>query len=382
MMRAGEINPSGLPSREFVKIGFILLSPSEKPESSTRIAALNLFPYLVREGFDPHIVFDPSQRAQMPVLPELAEQLAEAGFRAVVFQKIYGPSVELQALRMREYGIRTVYSVCDHVFLPMVEATDATITVTDYLRSLYPVQLQSRIHVVHDGIEHPEICKTYCGSTHISPRGRLTAVLVTGGVLTHLPAIYRLPHWLSLTVVGRYAPSNEKLQRLREARWLAAKQSLPENFRYLRFLLDRRVTCSAWSPTGVYDHLLAADIGLIPIDPGNIPGADALDASWRVKSENRLTLKMAIGLPVVATPIPAYEQVIEHGVNGFLARTPADWDRCFSALRDPELRRAMGERARASVLERFGQEEQAKRFLHVLRSVLAQPARVGGANAV
>lgn len=364
-----------LPVHGTVKIGFVLLSPLAHPEPSTRIAVLNMFPYLRQAGFDPHIVFEPPQGMPVPELPELAAKLAAEGFGIVVFQKVQGASAEAQVQRLRERGIRTVFSVCDHVITAMGEATDATIVVTDYLRSLYPAHLQPRIHVVHDGIERPEVCKARWRTTHGSRRQPLAAVLVTSVSLTQLPAVGRLPEWLAVTIVGRYAPAHQRLQRLRETRWMFAHKSLPERRRYLGFLLDRRIKRTAWDSAGVYDHLLAADIGIIPVDTGVADDADTPAAGWRVKSENRLTLKMAVGLPVVATPIPAYEQVIEQGVNGFLARTPKDWQQCLSALRDPGLRRAMGERARASVLERFGQAEQARRLVGVLHGVLAQAPR-------
>lgn len=364
-------DPAGASISREVKIGFVLLSNSRQPEPSTRIATLNMFPFLKQAGFDPHIVFEPKQGTLIPELPELADSLSAAGFRVVVFQKLHGASVEMQVRRLRERGILTVYSVCDHVVSSMTEATDATIVVTDYLRGLYPTHLQSRIHVVHDGIEHPEVHKIHWSRSHGSRREPLTSALVTSYGLTQLPAIGRLPDWLSVTIVGRYAPARQRLRRLRETRWALARQSLREKRQYLGFLLDRQIARVAWHPSDVYKYLVAADIGIIPIDPGIESGTNAAAAMWRVKSENRLTLKMAVGLPVVATPIPAYEEVIDHGVNGFLARTHRDWQQCLTALRDPDLRRAMGERARATVLERYGQEEQARRLVGVLRGVLA-----------
>lgn len=354
-----------------VKVGFVLLSNSRRPQPSTRIAALNMFPFLKRAGFDPHVVYEPEQGTLSPELPELAESLPAAEFRAVVFQKLHGASVERQVRRLRARGIRTVYSVCDHVVTPMTEATDATIVVTDYLRGLYPPHLQSRLHVVHDGIERPEVRKVHWNRSHGSRRNPLASVLVTSFGLTQLLAIGHLPDWLSVTIVGRYAPAHQRLRRLRETRWAIAGRSLREKRAHLGFLLHRRITRVAWHPSDVYDRLVAADIGIIPIDSGNDTGADSADAPWRVKSENRLTLKMAVGLPVVATPIPAYEKVIDHGINGFFARSQEDWQKCLTALRDPDLRRAMGERARASVLERYGQEEQARRLIGVLRGLLA-----------
>jgi glycosyltransferase involved in cell wall biosynthesis len=113
-----------------------------------------------------------------------------------------------------------------------------------------------------------------------------------------------------------------------------------------------------------------ADIGIIPIDasPAHEPGSNA--PKWKVKSENRLTMKMCAGLPVVATPIPAYEPVIEQGHNGFLARSRRDWIQCLEALRDPDARREIGQRARESVLVRYSMDEQARRLIAVLEARL------------
>ena len=84
-------------------------------------------------------------------------RLLETGdFPLIIFQKIHGRSVEDLARRASGFGIKTVYMVCDILDVPMVEATHRTVAVTRYLKSLYPRHLQDRIHVVHDGIEHPE----------------------------------------------------------------------------------------------------------------------------------------------------------------------------------------------------------------------------------
>lgn len=112
-----------------------------------------------------------------------------------------------------------------------------------------------------------------------------------------------------------------------------------------------------------------ADIAVIPIDTREAPTASNLPPAWKVKSENRLTLKMALGLPVVATPIPSYESIVEHGVNAFFVRTPADWRTCLDALRDPARRREMGSAARASVSRRYSMDAQARRLTAVLDSL-------------
>ncbi|OWW19687.1 glycosyltransferase family protein [Noviherbaspirillum denitrificans] len=359
-----------------VKIGFVLLSNSRNPIPSTRIAALNIFPYLRAENLEPHIVFEPEHATETPDVSHLATTLIKEGFQIVVFQKVHGPSVETLARRLSEAGIKTVYSVCDLINTTMADATDATLVVSEYLKSQYPTSLQSKIHIVHDGIEDPEVCKT-SWSDHAGSRSRpLRAVLVTSVELDRLPHLEAPPEWLAVTIVGRYAAAGQVMQRFREARWnLARQQCFHDRLAYLRFLANRRIRCLAWSQATAYESMQNADIGILPIEtvpahlPGNVP------PPWKLKSENRLTMKMCVGLPVIATPIPSYEPVIKQGVNGFFAQSYADWNKCLGALRDPALRRTMGERARESVRESYSMENQARRLITVLRELVRPHAR-------
>src|SRR5206468_5480658 len=178
--------------------------------------------------------------------------------------------------------------------------------------------------------------------------------------LSFLPVLRTPPHWLELTIVGRYPTADRLIQRLHEVRrTLATKRDTRERLAYLRFLVNRRIRCIPWDVAGVYDRMCRADIGIIPIDPqDNLEG-------WNLKSENRLTMKMCVGLPVIATPIPSYERVIEQGRNGFLARTEHDWLACLDALRDPALRRDMGGTARQTVIKRYSKNEQARLLIEV-----------------
>jgi hypothetical protein len=358
-----------------IKVGFVLLSNSQAPIPSTRIAVLNMFPFLRACNVDPHIVFDPLQATETPDLSCLAPRLVAEGFRIVVFQKVHGQSVEEAARQLREAGIKTVYCVCDLVDPRMAEATDATIVVTDYLRSLYPPALQPKVHVVHDGVERPEQYKTEWSPHAGSLIRPLRAVLVTSAPLDHLPVLGTSPAWLEVTIVGRYPPAGRMIERMRYARWkMAGKTNVRSRLEYAKFLANRRIRCVAWDPVGVYERMRRADIGIIPIETfsEHLPGMPS--PAWKVKSENRLTMKMGVGLPVIATPIPSYETVIEQGKNGFLARSEQEWKEYLDLLRDPQLRRLIGEQARESVLKRYSMEEQAHRLLDVFVSLLTGSA--------
>jgi hypothetical protein len=343
--------------------GLVLCSGLERPMPSTRIAVLNMLPYLERAGLRCTTLFAPHTPNEVPDLDGVAERALALGCSVVLFQKVHGARAVATAHTLRAAGVKTVFAVCDRVEVAMAEACDATVVVTDFLRSLYPPALQHKVHVVHDGIENPAACKRSWSDVRGSAGAPLGAVLVTSSPLDHLPVIDAPPPWLRVRIVGGYGRGAARLRELR-TQW--AEQDGAERRRYLRFLFERRVRCVPWGADSVYTELDQADIGILPVTPGHARwGVDHADA-WRRKSENRLTLKMSAGLPVIATPIPAYEAIIEHGVNGFFARSRADWLACLEELREPERRRTMGAAARAAVCERFSMQAQADGLLAVL----------------
>lgn len=361
-----------------MKIGFVLLSAAAAPIPSTRVAVLNMLPFLRDAGFDPHIVFEPPTPTQSPRLTLDVDWLAAEGFDIVCFQKVGGPAVLEQVAKLRARGISTAFIVCDVVDEAMARATDATIVVTAFLKSLYPIDLASRLHVVHDGIERPEARKLRHRRDRGSAANPLRAVLVTSALLETLPCIGVPPPWLHVTIVGRYPPSLGPGARLRELQWrLRQHPTWRSRWEALRFQLSERIRCEPWHPDGVYQALTAADLGVIPIET---PAArDEAVPDWMVKSENRLTLKMALGLPVVATPIPSYEPVVTPGVDAFFARTPAQWKQQLEALRDPDMREAVGHAARAAVIERYSMAAQARLLAGVFRQ-LVQHGRAEAAD--
>ncbi len=78
---------------------------------------------------------------------------------------------------------------------------------------------------------------------------------------------------------------------------------------------------------------------------------------------------MAAGVPVVATRVGGVPECVEEGRTGLLVpprRPPALAAALASLLRDPSRRRAMGEAARARVIERFSAEVQVPQVVLAL----------------
>ena len=355
-----------------VKVGFVLASNLYKSLASTRVFAWNLFPYLKAANYDPIVCFEPVVAQEYPDVPGLSERMHDLGIEVAIFQKVHGPSVLQEVGKLSEKGIKTIYGVCDFIDNEMVAATDATIVVTDYLKGLYAPQLHDRIHVVHDGIENPDLYKTdYCAvsrGTRSNPP--LQAVLVTGDELLEIPVIETPPDFVEITVIGYYPAAGSVTQRLKHVyRNIRSSATFRQNSLVVRRLFGRGFKTVNWDMNTVHKLMRDADIGIIPIDmrPDPMPNQNA--SPWQVKSENRLTMKMAVGLPVIASPVPSYLPVVDQGRNGFIATTRDDWNACFEELRDSRTRQRIGQNARISVLHMFSKEAQARKLARVIEAV-------------
>jgi glycosyltransferase involved in cell wall biosynthesis len=101
-------------------------------------------------------------------------------------------------------------------------------------------------------------------------------------------------------------------------------------------------------------------------------------------SPNALLEAMAMEKPVVATAVGGIPELIEHGVNGYLAA--ADDTTAFSRyvlelLEFRERRESMGRAARRTVIERFSQDVAVQKTAEVIEGVLAATLNRGREGA-
>jgi glycosyltransferase involved in cell wall biosynthesis len=122
------------------------------------------------------------------------------------------------------------------------------------------------------------------------------------------------------------------------------------------------VTYRLWRPDVEADELQRYDVGLMPL----------VDDDWtRGKGAMKALLYMAVGVPVVASPVGVTPNVVRHGCNGLLAATEDDWvEHLLLLARDPQLRTKMGAQGRAMVERWYAPAVQARRFAEVLRSAV------------
>jgi glycosyltransferase involved in cell wall biosynthesis len=116
-----------------------------------------------------------------------------------------------------------------------------------------------------------------------------------------------------------------------------------------------------WSSEQEQSDLKSFDIGVMPLS----------DDPWsRGKCGLKLLQYYGVGLPAVCTPVGVNRDIVEHGVNGFWAKTPEEWTSHLKRLMEEgALRKEMGFKGRKKVEAGYSYEVNAPKILKVLRTV-------------
>ena len=108
------------------------------------------------------------------------------------------------------------------------------------------------------------------------------------------------------------------------------------------------------------------------------------DTAWaRGKSGFKLIQYMARGIPVVASPVGANRDIVESGVEGFLAAGKEAWVEALDRLaQDAVLRARLGEAGRRKVERHYSLQVTAPRLEAVLRGAASPSSPSGKARRV
>jgi glycosyltransferase involved in cell wall biosynthesis len=114
-----------------------------------------------------------------------------------------------------------------------------------------------------------------------------------------------------------------------------------------------------WSEDREAENVGACHVGIMPLPD---------DDYTRGKCGLKAIQFMATGRPVVIAPVGMNNDLIQHGVNGFLAGTEDEWVEHLNALADsPELRARIGAAGRKTVATGYSAEVGASRLAAALR---------------
>ncbi len=108
------------------------------------------------------------------------------------------------------------------------------------------------------------------------------------------------------------------------------------------------------------DELARFDINLAPLEIGNI--------FCEAKSELKYFEAALAEVPTIASPTIPYQEAIEHGETGFLARNAEEWFEYLDRLTiDKDLRDRIGKQAFFDVFWKYGPERRTERVGTVIR---------------
>ena len=102
--------------------------------------------------------------------------------------------------------------------------------------------------------------------------------------------------------------------------------------------------------------------------------APLLKNKWyQGKSALRVGIGMAMGVPVVASPVGEQKYVIKHGVNGLLARNEQEWYNYLKGLiEDENLRRSIGREGRKTAEKELSLEVNGKKLYEIIKSIMIE----------
>jgi len=145
-------------------------------------------------------------------------------------------------------------------------------------------------------------------------------------------------------------------------------QSVENKYPHVSFLViaDRapdftlkKLIFKKWTKESEIEDLIQADIGIMPLP----------DDEWaKGKCGFKALQYMALEIPCLASPVGVNTTIIQHGVNGFLCNTPAEWMKCFDALISNEpYRMQIGQQGRITVERTYSVRSNASAFLSLFR---------------
>jgi glycosyltransferase involved in cell wall biosynthesis len=117
-----------------------------------------------------------------------------------------------------------------------------------------------------------------------------------------------------------------------------------------------------WTTETEVEELKDMDIGIMPLP----------DDEWsKGKCGFKALQYMAMEIPPVVSPVGVNTEIIEDGVNGYLASTEDEWvSRISHLIENAEHRKEIGERARQTIIDRYSVISQQPVYLELMKSLV------------
>lgn len=302
---------------------------------SSRIHGINISDCLKHYGVNSSVIQKPTDYLEDLLIDECVKNiLLDSGIDIVVFQRVHQEKACKFASSLKKSNTKTVFIMADIYNTEMPFACDHCIVISETLKQHLISNGVSTdcITVIPDAIETPySLLKDYNGNS--SDEVKVVWVGAEGS-------------WESLQIITEALMDN----RLSNYRLITISNHPSATYR--------------WDIRSVWAHILEADIAIIPVEVGK--------PETLVKSNNRLTMFKALGLPVICSHLPAYGNIIVHGQNGYFALTKEEWVNYLMILSSPEVRKTVGLMGRESIFEQYGLQNISMQYLTAFSALLSR----------
>jgi glycosyltransferase involved in cell wall biosynthesis len=261
----------------------------------------------------------------------------------------------------RRLAARLVFDIEDNVILDGASAQQSVNPIARLLRSR-----KKALHLVRTA-DHVVTSSPFLNHTCLGINARNACTYISSSVDTDrfLPATpYSNDRVVTVGWTGTFS-SRPYLDLLRPVFQQLAQQvpfrlRVIGNFDYELPGVDVEVV--QWTAEREVEDLQAFDIGVYPLP---------IDDWVLGKSGLKAIQYMAYGLPTVATEVGTTPMLIRDGENGLLVRTDEEWLHALVRLiRDPELRRRLGEAARHDAVAKYSVKAVAADYRRVLAAAM------------
>ena len=269
---------------------------------SSRIHGYNIHKELVRKGFQSTILFDLIDYRPYAYFNQSHFKLFGRFLQPhdlVILQKLKDENTLKFIDYLQRLSVRTVFLDCD---LPVNEKiarqVDLTIVPSNAMAEAYCQEGITNMQVIPDAVEEFTSPSEQAQKNH-GPEFKCA--------------------WFGVGNQRRW-PAVQFLEKIFEKPGL-------ENWTFTSFSNYKKAD-EKWTAQTLSRIKAEYDAVAIPVleDGGE----------FTVKSANKITQSMALGLPVLASPMKAYLEVVEDQVNGLICRDENDWIRNFQRLENED----------------------------------------------
>jgi len=267
------------------------------------------------------------------------------------------PLIEMALSRI--CGRALLYDFDDAIFLPNTSQANRMVTFLKYPAKVRTIIRESK-HVVAGNRYLAQYARRYTHRVTVIPSCVDTTRFVPNTRSRKLDPERPLVGWIgSPTTVPYLLSLEDVLTRMAQDQPFTLRVSgAGRTLKFPGVVVDN----VPWTLEQEVSLFNTCDVGVYPL----------WDDAWsRGKCGFKAIQFMACGVPVVAAAVGVNREIIEDGVNGFLASTETEWlEKLGWLLTDHALRKKLGQAARETVLDRYSLAVHAPMMAAVFRSVV------------